>query len=217
MQIWQVMLWPLAGQSVVAVDPRLLRPAHRAAADHLRRPGAGSGRRAGQLPVSPSSWAMTPTTGKATPARSHFTIGAAIFTLTRARTHVVAQEALIGIVYVVAAAGAILMLSQSAGGNEELRRSLVGEILVVSPTEIWRTFLAVSWGGSGALPFRRQFHMITYEPRGRGRRKECRSPAGIFCFMRCSDWWSPPMCTWPGCFGVLLSDHAGGLRQPAGR
>ena len=94
-----------------------------------------------------------------------FTIaGAAIFTLTLARTHIVAQEALIGIVYVVAAAGAILMLSQSAGGNEELRRSLVGEILVVSPGEIGRTFLLYLGVGIIHYLFRRQFQMITYEP-----------------------------------------------------
>jgi zinc/manganese transport system permease protein len=93
-------------------------------------------------------------------------VGAAIFTLTRARTHVVAQEALIGIVYVVAAAGAILMLSQSAGGNEELRRSLVGEILVVSPTEIWRTFLLYLGVGVVHYIFRQPFHMITYDPQG---------------------------------------------------
>jgi zinc/manganese transport system permease protein len=90
-------------------------------------------------------------------------IGAAIFTLTRARTHVVAQEALIGIVYVVSAAGAILMLSQSASGNEELRRSLVGEILVVSPGEIWRTFFLYLGVGAVHYVFRRQFRLITYD------------------------------------------------------
>ena len=91
-------------------------------------------------------------------------VGAAIFTLTRARTQVVAQEALIGIVYVVAAAGAILMLSQSAAGNEELRRSLVGEILVVSPGEIWRTFLLYLGVGVVHYVFRRQFLLITFDP-----------------------------------------------------
>ena len=41
-------------------------------------------------------------------------VGAAIFTLTRTRDHRVPQEALIGIVYVVAAAAAILLLPQHA-------------------------------------------------------------------------------------------------------
>ena len=52
-------------------------------------------------------------------------VGAAIFTLTRTRDHRVPQEALIGIVYVAAAAGGILLLSRSAEGNEELKRTLV--------------------------------------------------------------------------------------------
>ena len=50
-------------------------------------------------------------------------IGAIIFTVTRNRGHHhVPQEALIGIVYVVAAAAGILLLSNSAEGTEELRR-----------------------------------------------------------------------------------------------
>ena len=51
-------------------------------------------------------------------------VGAFIFTMTRSDNHRVPQEALIGIVYVVAAAAGILVLSKSAGGREELQRSL---------------------------------------------------------------------------------------------
>src|SRR5581483_11479380 len=57
-------------------------------------------------------------------------VGAIIFTLTRTKqNHQVPQEALIGIVYVVAAATGILLLSRSTGGDEELRRTLVGDLL----------------------------------------------------------------------------------------
>ena len=45
-------------------------------------------------------------------------IGAAIFTWTRTQDHRVPQEALIGIVYVVSAAAAVLLLSQSARGTK---------------------------------------------------------------------------------------------------
>src|SRR5262245_31082119 len=63
--------------------------------------------------------------------------GAIIFTLTRTRNHRVPQEALIGIVYVVAAAASILLLSKgSAEANEEIRRTLIGDVLTVSPTQI---------------------------------------------------------------------------------
>src|SRR5579872_2242857 len=59
-------------------------------------------------------------------------VGAIIFTLTRNQSHHhVPQEALIGIVYVVAAALGILLLSKNPEGNEELRRTLIGDVLVV--------------------------------------------------------------------------------------
>lgn len=66
--------------------------------------------------------------------------GAAVLTLTRTCNQRVPQEALIGIVYVVAAAASIVVLSKSAGGKEELQRSLVGELLVVPPAEVIKTF-----------------------------------------------------------------------------
>src|SRR5262245_42581146 len=53
-------------------------------------------------------------------------VGAAVFSLTRVQHHRVSQEALIGIVYVVAAAAALLLLSRTAEGKEELQRTLVG-------------------------------------------------------------------------------------------
>src|SRR5882762_9585325 len=51
-------------------------------------------------------------------------VGAVIFTFTRGTDRRVPQEALIGIVYVVAAAASILLLSQgSAEANEEIKRT----------------------------------------------------------------------------------------------
>src|SRR5438046_10276194 len=91
-------------------------------------------------------------------------VGAAIFTLTRTRDHRVPQEALIGIVYVVAAAGAILLLSQSAEGNEQLKRTLVGDILLVQPGGVLRAFAL--YAGTGAFHpfFRRKFLIISFVP-----------------------------------------------------
>src|SRR6476661_10911394 len=57
-------------------------------------------------------------------------IGAAFFSWTRSsRKTAVPQEAIIGITFVVAAAGVILMLSRVAGGKEELEHLLTGDIL----------------------------------------------------------------------------------------
>jgi zinc/manganese transport system permease protein len=97
-------------------------------------------------------------------------VGAIIFTLTRTQNHRVPQEALIGIVYVVAAAAGIVILSRSAGGKEELQRSLIGELLVVTPAEIFQTFglfvavALVHWF------FRKQFLAISFHSEEAGAR-----------------------------------------------
>jgi zinc/manganese transport system permease protein len=91
-------------------------------------------------------------------------VGAAVLTFTRTRDDRVPQEALIGIIYVVAAAAAILALSRSAGGNEELQRSLVGELLVVPPIEIWKTLGLFIVVGAVHFVFRKQFLAISADP-----------------------------------------------------
>ncbi len=97
-------------------------------------------------------------------------VGAAIFTLTRTPSSLrtegwVPQEALIGIVYVVAAAAGILLLSRSAEGNEELRRTLVGDVLLVRPVQIGKTFALYAVIATIHVAFRKKFLTITFEPR----------------------------------------------------
>src|SRR5882757_5294798 len=92
-------------------------------------------------------------------------VGAIIFTLTRNRGHHhVPQEALIGIVYVVAAALGILLLSRSAEGNEELRRTLIGDVLLVSPQQVLRTFVLYAIIAIVHFLFRKKFLVISFEP-----------------------------------------------------
>src|SRR5215467_8724347 len=88
-------------------------------------------------------------------------VGAVLLTFTRTRHQRVPQEALIGIVYVVAAAAAILALSKSAGGKEELQRSLVGELLVVPYTEVEKTFVLFVVVGIVHFIFRQKFLAIS--------------------------------------------------------
>ncbi|MGC8988702.1 MAG: metal ABC transporter permease [Verrucomicrobiia bacterium] len=90
--------------------------------------------------------------------------GAVVFTLTRTRHPRVPQEALIGIVYVVAAAAGILILMKSTGGKEELQRSLVGELLVVPPREVFQTIGLFALVGVVHYVFRRQFIAISEDP-----------------------------------------------------
>jgi zinc/manganese transport system permease protein len=92
-------------------------------------------------------------------------VGAAFFSWTRSRRKTaVPQEAIIGITFVVAAAGVILMLSRVAGGKEELEHLLTGDILNVTANEIGRrTLLFVALAGFFAA-FHKRFAMISSQP-----------------------------------------------------
>jgi zinc/manganese transport system permease protein len=90
--------------------------------------------------------------------------GALLFTFTRpSRKARVPQEALIGIVYVVAAAAGILLLSKSPHGKEELQRTLVGDLLTVTPQQIWKTAALYAVIGIVHFIFRRQFIKLSFE------------------------------------------------------
>ena len=91
-------------------------------------------------------------------------VGAIVLTFTRTRRQRAPQEALIGIVYVVAAAAAILALSRSAGGKEELQRSMVGELLVVPYTDVLKTFFWFLAVGVAHFFFRKKFLAISASP-----------------------------------------------------
>ncbi|HEY6166527.1 MAG TPA: iron chelate uptake ABC transporter family permease subunit [Verrucomicrobiae bacterium] len=92
-------------------------------------------------------------------------VGAAIFAMTRnTPKHRVPQEALIGIVYVVAAATGILLLSRSAEGNEELKKTLIGDVLLVSKGQVLKTFALYVVIGVVHWIFRRKFLALSFEP-----------------------------------------------------
>jgi zinc/manganese transport system permease protein len=90
-------------------------------------------------------------------------IGAAIFSITSKRASIVPQEAIIGINYVVAAAAAVLLLSRSAHGNEEIRNMLVGDITVVSAAEVWRCFAVFVAVGALHFLLRRNFLLVSFQ------------------------------------------------------
>lgn len=93
-------------------------------------------------------------------------VGAALLTFTRSARRNVPQEALIGIVYVVAAAGGILLLSRSPHGDEELRRTLVGELLFVRSETLWRACGLFAAVGVIHTLARRPFLRLTTEAHG---------------------------------------------------
>ncbi len=59
-------------------------------------------------------------------------VGAGLFAIARMRKERVPQEAFIGITYAAASATAVLILSKSPTGGEELKHMLVGDVLLVS-------------------------------------------------------------------------------------
>jgi zinc/manganese transport system permease protein len=93
-----------------------------------------------------------------------FTVGgAALFSLTRFRHPRVPHEAIIGIIYIVAAAAATIVLSRTAAGDEEIKNLLVGNILLVSKGEVIRTALLYLVIGAFHFALRRRFHLISFE------------------------------------------------------
>lgn len=93
-------------------------------------------------------------------------IGAAIFSLTRFRHPRVPQEAFIGIIYVVAAAAAVVVLSKTAEGDEAIKNLLVGNILLVNKAQVLKTFGLFAALGAFHFAFRRQFLASSFDEAG---------------------------------------------------
>jgi zinc/manganese transport system permease protein len=92
-------------------------------------------------------------------------LGAGIFSVVRARRAHIPQEAIIGIVYAVASAAAILAMSKATGETEHLKDMLVGNILAVSWRDVAKT--AALYGAVGLFHYiyRSKFLLISMEPR----------------------------------------------------
>jgi len=88
--------------------------------------------------------------------------GAGVFSVTGKRTSHIPQEAVIGISYVVAAAGAVLLLSRAAEGDEEIKNMLVGNILLVTPREVWERFALFLAVGLLHFILRKNFLLVSF-------------------------------------------------------
>jgi len=94
-----------------------------------------------------------------------FTVGGALlFSVSRARRARIPQEAIIGIVYAVSAAAAVLVVDRAPQGSEHIKQLLVGSILTVTPTEVGT--LALLYAVIGALHWviRRPLLEISLDP-----------------------------------------------------
>lgn len=91
-------------------------------------------------------------------------VGAAIFALTRVHHDTrIPQEAIIGIVYAVSAAAAILAMSKAPEGTEHLKDMLVGNILTVSWREVITTAILYTLVGVFHYVFRKHFLTISLD------------------------------------------------------
>jgi zinc/manganese transport system permease protein len=88
-------------------------------------------------------------------------LGAAIFALTRAKRSKVPQEAIIGIVYAVSAAAAVLVMDRLPEGAEHIKDSLVGNLLAVMPHQVIKMAILYSFIGLLHYLWRKPFLAIS--------------------------------------------------------
>jgi zinc/manganese transport system permease protein len=91
-------------------------------------------------------------------------LGAGVLALTRTRDRHVSQEAIVGVVYAVSAAAAVLLADRAPHGAEHIRAMLVGSLLSVGPAEVAK--VAALYGAVGLVhwAFRRPFLLISTDP-----------------------------------------------------
>ena len=91
-------------------------------------------------------------------------LGALVLALTRSRGRHVSHEAVIGVVYAVSSAGAVLLADRTPHGAEHLRGMLVGSILSVSGLDVLK--VAVLYAAIGLFHWacRRPFFLISTRP-----------------------------------------------------
>jgi zinc/manganese transport system permease protein len=103
-----------------------------------------------------------------------FTVGgAALFAASRTHRAPIPQEAVIGIVYAVAAAAAVLVVDRAPQGGEHVKQLLVGGILTVTPAEVRQLVLLYAVIGGLHWAARRPLLEISFAPeaaRAHGRR-----------------------------------------------
>lgn len=93
-----------------------------------------------------------------------FTVGAAaIFSFIRVHHEDISQEAVIGIVYAVAAAAVVLVMDRAPHGAEHIKTLLVGSVLFVTWTKVIHTAVIYALIGLFHWFFRKCFCRISFE------------------------------------------------------
>jgi len=91
-------------------------------------------------------------------------VGAVVLALTRSRRRHVSQEAVIGVVYAVSSAAAVLLADRAPHGAEQVRTMLVGNLLAVRPSAVVEVALLYAAVGFLHWLCRRPFFLISTDP-----------------------------------------------------
>jgi zinc/manganese transport system permease protein len=91
-------------------------------------------------------------------------VGAAVFAITRMRHEKIPQEAIIGIVYAVAMATAILVADRAPEGAEHIKETLVGTLLWVTWPTVFKTAVIYALVGGLHIALRKRFFQISFDP-----------------------------------------------------
>lgn len=103
-------------------------------------------------------------------AQAYFTslaftmVGALLFTFARSLSDRVPVESIIGIVYAVASATAVILADRLPHGADEIREILVGNLLSVDWPHIVKTVGIYSLVGLFHFVFRKQFFLVSTDP-----------------------------------------------------
>ncbi len=106
--------------------------------------------------------------------------GAGLFAVSRTHRGRVPQEALIGIVYAVSAAAAVLVVDRAPQGNEHIKQLLVGSILTVTGDEVRALALLYALIGAIHWVVRRPLLRISFDPNGAAGRHAVRAWDFVF-------------------------------------
>lgn len=108
-------------------------------------------------------------------------MGAAVFALTRTKSERVPQEAIIGLVYALAAALVILVIDRAPHGAEHIKEMLTGSILWVRGSEVAEAAVVYLFVGVFHYLARDRFLLITNDPE-EARRRNINIPLWDFLF-----------------------------------
>jgi len=93
-------------------------------------------------------------------------LGAFILSLSKRVARLVNIEAFIGVLYIFSVSAAIIILDKSPHGLEEFKTILNGNIIWVTPREVFFTFVLYAAVGSLHFFLRKRFLALSYEGKG---------------------------------------------------